>query len=433
MIHEVQALVIGAGPSGLAVAFALQGNTLVLEKESRVGGLCRSLSHGGGTFDIGGHSFHTPYPEVRDLVRRLMGEDFYYQTRDARVHTEGILIPYPFQKHFRRHPDQAIVRRCADGLRDAVLHPDPAPRNLEEYIVGRFGRGIADHFLLPYNRKLWARDLSSIAPEWTKQRLVAPGEREPFETSGGDRTPLQDDTVVAYPPRGGFEEFYRCFVPHIPAVELERRVVHLDTEKRIATTADGRRYGWAFLISTIPLPVLIPMIEGVPSDIRVLAEQLEHLSLRVELLLAGKTLETPIQRIYVHDREVPPHKIALNHNSSDALRERPCHAIMAEVSYGPDKTVDVEAIAPKVIDFLCQIDVLDDPDDITWTGHIDVPFAYPVPTRESLTAVPALKEWLARRHIYSLGRFGEWKYDNSDACVASGLAIAPELRARYPA
>ena len=71
-MKHIHTLIIGAGPSGLALAYGLQGDTLVLERESGVGGLCRSINHGGGVFDVGGHSFHTPHPEVYELVQKLL-------------------------------------------------------------------------------------------------------------------------------------------------------------------------------------------------------------------------------------------------------------------------------------------------------------------------------------------------------------------------
>ena len=109
---KVQSLIVGGGPSGLSLAYGLQGDTLVLEKESSVGGLCRSIQHDGGVFDIGGHSFHTPHPEVNALVQKLLEGELYTQQRDARIYTHGTLIPYPFQKFYDRIPDHEIVEEC---------------------------------------------------------------------------------------------------------------------------------------------------------------------------------------------------------------------------------------------------------------------------------------------------------------------------------
>ncbi|MGH7504654.1 MAG: hypothetical protein ACRELX_03345, partial [Longimicrobiales bacterium] len=156
------------------------------------------------------------------------------------------------------------------------------------------------------------------------------------------------------------------------------------------------------------------------------------MSLRVELLLAGRRLDTPVQRIYCADPDIPPHKIALNHNSSAALRQRPVHAIMAEVSLSPEKPVDVEAIAPRTIDLLCETGVLASPADIVWRGHVDVKYAYPVYTHARPAQLAGIRAWLAEHHIYPLGRFGDWEYVNSDKCVDKGLRLGSELRARYP-
>ena len=97
-MQSVRHLILGAGPTGLSLAYHLQGDSLILERESQVGGLCRSLYHDGGVFDIGGHSFHTPCPDVYQLVQDLLRDGLHVQQRDARVYTHGTLIPYPFQK-----------------------------------------------------------------------------------------------------------------------------------------------------------------------------------------------------------------------------------------------------------------------------------------------------------------------------------------------
>jgi protoporphyrinogen oxidase len=412
------------------VAYALQGDTLVLEKESKVGGLCRSIHHDGGVFDIGGHSFHTPHPEVYELVNKLLDGGLYLQQRDARVFSHGTLIPYPFQRYYELLPDAEVVRACEEGLQQAQGNAGDA-ENFEEYIIRKFGQGIADHFMLPYNRKLWARDIKKISCEWTSERVAAPkGEKEQFQTDGGKRKPLQPDTRVGYPLNGGYEAIFEAFVPHLPGIRLNSTVVHIDPLARRALTADGHAYHYQFLVSTVPLPILLRLIEGTPPEIMALADRLEYMSLRVELLLTGRPLDT-LQRIYVADPEIPPHKIALNHNSSPELRARQHHAIMAEVSLSEEKAVDVEQIAPKTIDFLCSIGVLDSPADIIWTGHLDVKYAYPVYTHQRPELVAQIKSWLTEQDIYTIGRFGDWEYINSDKCVMKGLTLGRELRQRY--
>jgi protoporphyrinogen oxidase len=420
---------VGGGPAGLAVAHALQGDTLVLERETEVGGLCRSIEHKGGVFDIGGHSFHTPHPGVASLLHDVTDGGLYQQTRDARVYAFGTLIPYPFQRFYELLPRPDIVRACADGLTEEATSDNGEPSDFEEYIRQRFGHGIAEHFMLPYNRKLWARDIKNISCEWTAERIAAPkGDREKFEDVGGKRRPLQPDTRVGYPVRGGFQEIFRGLAGHVPAVETNAPVARIVPDERIAVTTDSRVFGWDTLVTTIPLPELVKIVDGMPERIRVAAAGLDYMSLRVELILVGRRLNTPIQRIYSAEADIPPHKIALNHNSSDSLRRRDCHAIMAEVSVSPEKVVDVEAIAPRTVDLLCEIGVLDSAADVAWTGHVDVQYAYPVYTHERPGLLAEIKDWLRSRNIHTVGRFGDWEYVNSDRCVHKGLELGRSLR-----
>jgi protoporphyrinogen oxidase len=432
MIKECQGLVLGAGPSGLAVAYSLQGDTIILEKEATVGGLCRSIHHEGGVFDIGGHSFHTPHPEVYELVQSLLEGGLHQQQREAHVFTHGILIPYPFQKFFDRIPDPDVVRQCEEGLRNAAGKAEEAT-NFEDYIIRKFGQGVAEHFMLPYNRKLWARDIRKVSCEWTSQRVAAPkGETERFDITGGKRKPLQPDTEVAYPRHGGFEEIFKSFVPYLNGLELNNSVVQIDPVSRLATTSKGQKYRWEFLVSTLPLPILLEMIEGTPAEIKALASQLESMSLRVELLLAARPLDTAVQRIYVADPDIPAHKIALNHNSSAFLRSQPHHAIMAEVSLSDEKPVDVDEIAPRTISLLSEIGILTGPSDIIWQGYVEIKYAYPIYTHQRPVLLQDIKHWLAQYQIYTLGRFGEWEYINSDRCLMKGLELGRKLRSQYP-
>ena len=323
------------------------------------------------------------------------------------------------------------MKACEDGLLNASGNAGDA-QNFEEYIIRKFGQGIADHFMLPYNRKLWARDIRQISCEWTSERVAAPkGEKEVFELNGGNRKPLQANTQVGYPKQGGFDEIFKSFVPHIPALELNTHVSQIDPYKKIAHTIDGRKYKWEFLASTIPLPTLVRLVQDTPPEVIDMAAQLEYMSLYLVLLLVGHSVDIDVQRFYVAEPGIPPHKIAVNHNSSDFLRRQPHHGIMAEISLSTEKPINFDKIISKTIDFLCEIDVIHNEKDIIWQGHKDVKYAYPVYTHHRPIMVQGIKDWMAQYDIYTLGRFGDWEYVNSDRCMMKGFLLANELHERY--
>ena len=428
-MRSAELVIVGGGPAGLSLAYHYGGNSLVLEKEQKVGGLCRSIEHGGGVFDIGGHVFHTPHQEVASLVQRLMGDRWFSQKRDARVYTHGTLIPYPFQKFYDRIPDIRVVEDCRRGLQN--VRSTGQADNLEKYILDRFGDGVACHFMLPYNRKLWARDIRRMSCEWTAERVAAPkGTTEEFDNRGGIRKPLQPDTIVGYPAEGGYEEIYKRFVPYLPAVELGQRVIRINSLERTATTNSGLVVQWRRLASTMPLPLLVRVVEAVPNDIVALADRLKFTSLHLLLLLIGRSLPNAPQRIYVAGADIPPHKIVFNHTSSDSLRAKPVHAIMAEISYSDEKRLpEADTLERGTIEFLIRTGLLDSDQDVLWTGHMDVTYAYPVYTHDRLAIVRRIRDFLQPLGIHTLGRFGEWEYANSDRCIKRGMDLAAELRA----
>ncbi|HVK79078.1 MAG TPA: NAD(P)-binding protein, partial [Verrucomicrobiae bacterium] len=198
-------IVIGAGPAGLALAHHYDGKKLILEREQDVGGLCRSIEIDGAVFDLGGHSFHTPHAEVRAFVETLMAGNWDAQKRDARVWFNGDIIPYPFQTNYQDLTDPNVVAACRATPGGDAAHAT----NFEEWIYARFGQGVAEHFMLPYNRKLWARDLKKISCEWVGERVAAPATKANAEMKDGKRAPLVPDSRVAYPAHGGFAEIFK--------------------------------------------------------------------------------------------------------------------------------------------------------------------------------------------------------------------------------
>ncbi len=52
------------------------------------------------------------------------------------------------------------------------------PRNFEEFIYKVWGTGIAKHFAIPYNRKLWAVPLDEMETSWLGGRVPLPNLEE---------------------------------------------------------------------------------------------------------------------------------------------------------------------------------------------------------------------------------------------------------------
>jgi len=186
-------IVIGAGPAGLGAALALGDSATVLESRETVGGLCGTPTLDGAIFDLGGHSFSTPHPDIRRLVfDALEMED---QKRDAWCWVNGEYVRYPFQQHFSDLANSDSRRACQIDLEAAHGWQDAA--NFDAYLDHRFGHSIAELFMRPYNRKLWGADLSRLNTEWVAERVAAPtGTEESSMSESGRRLPLPKEVLV---------------------------------------------------------------------------------------------------------------------------------------------------------------------------------------------------------------------------------------------
>lgn len=420
-MNDAPLVIVGGGPGGLSLARHYPGECLVLERSGEVGGLSRSLEIDGGVFDIGGHSFHTPHAEVHDFVLGLMAGNWSSQQRDARVWFDGQLIPYPFQIHFSALGDSQVVAECLAGAATPV---DDA-LNFEEWIVARFGDGVARHFMLPYNRKLWARDLKRMSREWVGERVASAEEQTGCRAPA--RRPLQPGSRIGYPIEGGFGAIFETMAEGIP-IEFGWNVVEIDPGNRNATSADGRTYHWSRLASTMPAPLLLRTVQGAPAALIAAAERLETVALRVLMILIGDPLHDAPQRVYVADPAVPPHKIAFNHTSSEALRRRPVHAIMCEISHSDEKPLPADAeIESATIGWLRDSGLIPTHAAVLRTVHYDVPYGYPVYTHERPAIIAAIRDYLEPLGIHTFGRFGAWDYANSDECIRQGMALARRL------
>jgi len=206
-------VVLGAGLSGLSAALHLQDtrDVQVFEREDRPGGLCRSVVKDGFTFDLTGHLLHLRRPEIRDLVMRLIPEERFMKIdRRAFIHSHGVLTPYPFQVNTHGLPPE-VVAECVTGFFDAVLagsvgQEEVARISFKEWVQRTFGAGIARHFMIPYNEKLWLTDLDEVTCDWVSWSIPRPSLAEVVDGALGiSRKAFGYNPTFLYPKQGGIQ------------------------------------------------------------------------------------------------------------------------------------------------------------------------------------------------------------------------------------
>ncbi|MHC4741636.1 MAG: protoporphyrinogen/coproporphyrinogen oxidase [Planctomycetota bacterium] len=425
-MQNAKTVVIGAGPTGLAVAYHLNGSSIVLESGDSVGGLCRSFEMSDVVFDIGGHSFHTLHEKVHSFVCEDLGVDMFFQGRDARILFNGEVVPYPWQKFFHLVKDQKVIEDCHTGLRTRKQHI--TSKNLHDLILAKYGKGIARHFLFPYNKKLWLRNLDEISCEWASQRIADLADKAAVGASkSAQRRPLDEASVVGYPSKGGFGGIFRKMAARIDNIHFGQHVSFIDPHVKALMTRSGNVFKWDTIVSTMPIPELIGMIKNAPSDIVRLARELPYVSLQVDFFVTKEPLGEVPQRLYSADAEFPPHKVAFNSMSSKHEKNKPHHSIIAETSIGDESEQSCRDRTDRIVKGLSAAGLIEGRQQILMHRYELVKYAYPVQSHQVTHIMNLLSRYLDSQQIYTLGRFGRWEYINSDECLLKGAELAEYL------
>lgn len=358
---------------------------------------------------------------------------------------------------------ESITDCCADGIAETTLRRPAAPTprfvhgagsaaaasgtrgpayaNFEEFIYKVWGRGIARHFAVPYNRKLWAVPLDEMETSWLGGRVPLPDLEEMID--GALRPvarPQGPNARFGYPLRGGFQALMDGFLPLLEGeLRLNARIVRILPEAHRLVLEDGTEYQYEQLISTMPLPQLIrAMGSAAPRSVQAAARELRHVSVRCVNLGIGREHLTEKHWIYYPEDPVF-HRVFVQGNASPHVSPPGGFGLTCEITYSPDKPLpcDGEALIERCIADCIKVGLIRDDDTVIVRNQVDMPYAYVVYDHARKRSVDLIRSWLSGQDILLAGRYSEWEYYNSDHAFVAGRRAAEEavaaLSRRVPA
>ncbi len=436
MSAEPRIVVIGAGPTGLGAAHRLcelgHRDFDLYEASAEVGGLARSVvDEAGFTWDMGGHVQFSHYRTFDALMERWLGDRWLDHERHASVWMRGRFVSYPLQHHLGELGDE-IARECRRGL-SVVADLAPSRENFRDWIVSTFGAELADLFMLPYNRKVWACDPSEMSVAWIGERVASPQPKADQRRKGWG-----PNRSFRFPAEGGTGEIWRWAAAALPSERLhfKKRVSSINARQRRVHFDDGSSTGYDHLVSSMPLTELVTCA-GL-GELDEAARALKHSSVHVVGIgLEGRVPLHLAERcwIYFPEDNCPFYRVTVFSRYAPANVPNPQRnwSLLCEVSESADKAVDVSTVVSEVvsevIDGLLATGLIESSSSVVSRWHTRLEHGYPTPTLGRDDALSVLLPALEREEIYSRGRFGAWKYEvsNQDHSLMQGIEVIDRL------
>lgn len=416
-MKAVGTVIIGAGMSGLATAAALgKGSDLViLERDSEIGGYCKTVKKDGFVWDYSGHFFHFKHPEIeRFLLERMPGQQVRKVIKKSFISYAGRQIDFPFQKNIHQLP-QAEFIDCLHDLYFAGQAKQPET-NFKEMLYGRFGRSIAEKFLIPYNEKLYATDLSTLDRD-AMGRFFPHADLTDIIRNMKESNNASYNATFTYP-EGGAIEYVKAIASEVEpsAIHLNEAVTAIDVAAKTVRTTKGE-YRFERLVSSAPFPALMQLC-GQPVDPKRFTWN------QVLVFNLGFDAKGPkdVHWVYYPDRALPFYRVGFYDNIFETDRM----SLYVELGSKHGAQLDVPALRGAVLEGLRSEGVITTQKLVAEHSVVMNP-AYVHITRESTAEVTATKERLAKSGVHSIGRYGGWTYCSIEDNIVEARALVTSL------
>jgi protoporphyrinogen oxidase len=425
-VSKKKIVIIGGGLAGLSAAHhLLEHEPIVFEKETAIGGLCRSFTQDGFTFDCTGHLIHLKNQYTKDLVARILPDAFHAHERLAAIYSKSATTPYPFQANTYGLPPE-IVKECLIGFIDSMrVNGNAAPKHFHEWVLRTFGAGIAKHFMLPYNEKFWKQDLRTITADWVSWSIPKPSLEEVVNGALGlTNRGMGYNPKFIYPKNGGIDCLPQALAAPLERVYAGEKVDYIDAKKKYVRMAGGREEPFDFLISTLPVPLLYRMLNDVPDKWRDAAQKLTAISVLNINIGIDRPNVSDQHWIYFPEDQFIFSRIGFPMNFSRSVAPDGTSSMYIEITHPPHAKPNVEAAFERSLLDLQKCGILRKSDRILTRHVIDIRCAYVVFDEHRQTYLQTLIDHLESRDIFTAGRYGRWDYYSMEDSILSGKTTA---------
>jgi protoporphyrinogen oxidase len=392
---QIDTLIIGAGITGLSLAsFFDTDDYLIVERDSEVGGYCKTTIRNGFVWDYSGHFFHFNNQEIKDYVLENIECDVVTVNKKSHIYYKDRYVDFPFQNNIDQLPAGEFVE-CLYDLRNTG---NGEVNTFIDFVKNTLGESICDKFIIPYNQKLYACDLNNLDYDAMGRFFPKPTNFDDLlvQLKNKNKTESYNDTFIY--PTGGSVEFVKSLLKRVNQdnILLETNVISIDLENKIAQTNNGD-LKFNKLVNTMPFDTFMKLT----------GEKVDNLSSnKVVVFNLGFDGPTDINSNWVY---YPNDEIFYRVGFYNNIFGTDKMSLYAEIGLEKNQQVDDVKLLEKVLVDLSRVGVVKEHNLIDHQVIVMNP-AYVHITKESKEIYDNWSQKNNQDGLFSIGRYGSWTY-----------------------
>lgn len=468
-----KAIIIGAGPAGLTAAYELLTKTdikpIIFETTQSIGGLTKTVNYKGNILDIGGHRFVSNSDIVTNWWIKFMPvqtkpsfDEFLLKkkiklskkdkeinpnkndnvmlvrNRLSRIYFLKKFFNYPVSLSFSTIKNLGLLRTLkigSDYFHNLIFKTEE--KNLEDFMIHRFGKELYKTFFKDYTNKVWGVKPKNIFADLGTQETQTLSITKLIKT-------IFKKSEQFYYPKYGPEQFWKTVTKKVQElggkIELNKKIVKFETDNNIIKSVideNGNRYEADFVFSSMPVKDLINGFDNKNAEIERVAQGLRYRSfitvglLVKDMLIKNNTkLKTyksrvPDDWIYIQEQEVKLGRLQIFNNWSPYLVKDYENTLWLGLEYFCNENDDMWNMKDEAfIDFakkeLVRIKIIKE-DDVLDGCIVRVPKAYPG-YFGTYNEFDVIKNFVNKyENLFLVGRNGLHKYTSMDYSMLTAI------------
>ena len=450
-------IVLGGGVSGLGFAKRISENgrsVLVLEKESVVGGLSRTLNHNNFYLDFCAHRFHTNNKALLNEIQSLPGLTMRRHIKKSRIYIFHKYLKYPFelQNLLRAMPlYQSFLCGCSFIYNQFAKHfyKKSGLKSYKDWFVYQYGKRLYSVMCYPYTSKIWHVDPAEISADWADQRFQGENMKKllrriilklfrlDFSSYSLEDDSLAPDGGPFYYPLRGIQEMpdalARAAQTNGTKIRTSVEIISINSAKKTVSYQEENKIktvNYGDLISTIPLHSLYALQERKEAVVEKALKDTKYMSIIFVYLFINKPQVSNDHWIYFPDKDIVFNRAVEFGNWSPEMCPPGKTSICFDITTfedTPEWSMPDSALTERVISDAVRIKYLERT-DIESSYVLKIRYAYPfydLAYKKRLDVIVNFFENNKSTHL--LGRTGIFKYNNSDNSIEMGFALAEKF------